>query len=228
VCDLGYECTAEQQCRVPDECPDLQALLCEGFENGLDGYSPNLRNGTLSIVPSPGGGVGQALRADVEGAEDTAAIILRFAEIQSGSLFFRVHLYMPRDTITDSVKILAFEPSTIAQTLDIKVNADESVGVYFANSGQIRDSNANVAQQDAWQCLQGELIVSDNAGGVKMSINGTQVLDTGNSFDTHPANGIGAAFVGLHWSDEQEDATTIYLDAFVVDTKPIPCQRLNP
>jgi hypothetical protein len=225
VCSTNFECNlGSYQCEAANECAETHAaaLACQSFESNGN-YMIEERNGSVTMVDTPAFEGTQAFSASTEMGDSWARGRVTIPELTSGSLFFRTYLWVPESTVTDIAKIFAFEPSPISPNVDIVLEDDDSIGAFFHGASTAIRSGPETLTNDTWLCLQGELIISDTEGGVRLWLDGDPMIETDQIFDTLPDTGLETVFFGIHWTGPNEDATTVYFDNLVVDTGPIDC-----
>jgi hypothetical protein len=127
------------------------------------------------------------------------------------------------DTVSERVKFLAFEPPEYEPYIDVLLDADQAVGIYFQKNGATERSAAGAFTWDRWTCVRGAIHIAETTGAVQLWLDDELVLDTPQSFDTSPPGGIGTVMFGVHWTALGEPDATVYLDNLVVGLSPIEC-----
>ncbi|MDQ2644115.1 MAG: polysaccharide lyase [Myxococcota bacterium] len=205
-----------------------EALVCSGFER------PDLSEWDETIVYSSGAirqteenprsGHGSLL-ATTEYNESAAAVSAEFSPVTDGDLYLRMYIYLPSefDTMTTNVLFLGDAPAPDPfKGVDFNFEAG-APEIFSPESDPVRYTSTTLTiPRDVWFCYQVELGVSEDAGTVRISVDGQVALDQG-GLDTLPVGGVHLLRAGVDWSSKQMTPFAIYLDDLVLSRSPVDC-----
>ncbi len=211
------------------ECAALysDALLCDGFEDGIVLNTDMRACGSLEVASSPVFEGVSSLHARAASTYCLALVYGAFPPETTGNLYFRAYYFLPSGSMTGLVKLAAFRgwnTNTELAELDVDFNVRQGGIVEIhshANGGDYQSSPGKVSE-NSWFCLQGSVLISDTAGIATLGINGTTVLNV-EGLDTRPPSGISLADFGIGWTQDGVFPMDVYVDNIVVDTSPVPC-----
>jgi len=203
-------------------------LFCSGFER------PDLSEWDETVVISSGAirqtealvrsGRG-ALLATSEYNESAAAVAAEFPVVTDGALHLRTYIYLPGefDTMTTNVLFLGDAPYPDPfKGVDFNFEAG-APEIFSPESDPVRyTSTTLMIPRDAWFCYQVELGVSEDAGWVRISVDGEVALDQG-ELDTLPEAGVHLLRAGVDWSSKQMTPFAIYMDDLVLSRSAVAC-----
>ena len=204
------------------------ALVCSGFER------PDLSEWDETVVYSSGAlrqteenprsGRGSLL-ATSEYNESAAAVAAEFSPVTEGQLYLRTHMYLPSefDTMTTNILFLGDAPAPDPfKGVDFNFEAG-APEIFSPESDPVRHTSTSlVIPRDAWFCYQVELGISEDAGSVRILVDGQVALDQG-ELDTLPVGGVHLLRAGVDWSSKQMTPFAIYLDDLVLSRSPVDC-----
>ena len=214
----------------PSECAEAfaDALACSGFEEGdlpsewAD--QPIVGAGELERTTERAHSGEAALRASSDGPESVAVVATEIEPVLSGTLYLRVHLYVPAGVPTETINILFIgsDPAPDPFTgLDINLE-DGALQIFSPQNDPARVTGELTIPRDAWFCLRAEIAVSDAAGAAQLFVDGELAL-AATGLDTLPDDGVHLLRAGVDWSSEQETSFEIYIDDLVLDDAPVAC-----
>jgi hypothetical protein len=218
--------------RPPSECDAAfaAALACSGFEaSDLTSEWPDqmiVNAGELERTTERAHSGEAALRAASNGPESVAVVFSEVEPVVSGTLYLRVHLYVPSGLPTETINILFIGSDPAPDPfigLDINVE-DGALQIFSPQNDPARVTGELTIPRDAWFCLRAEIAVSDGAGAVELFVDGALAL-AATGLDTLPDDGVHLIRAGVDWSSGQETSFEIYLDDLVLDDAPVACAR---
>lgn len=203
------------------------ALVCSGFEAaGLSDWSlPMLERSAQ--VEQTGAHVHHghlALHARSRAAMSVAVVASTFPAVRSGSVYFRLYVYLPAGVSTQTINILFLGDEPGPQTfagLDFNLQ-DGALQVYSAASEAPRRTGTVEVPRDRWFCLRAHVAVSGERGSVQLYVDDALALDAANLV-TLPSAGLRQFRAGVGWSSEQTELFEVYMDDVLVDTAPVSC-----
>lgn len=158
------------------------------------------------------------------GPQSDAQITDRIDPVESGDLFYRAWIYVPRGAINHWIKVLAFNGSS--EGTDVNMYENGSVEIYSQITSASEESIPDVVPVDEWFCLQVHAVV-ENDGQVELWINDKNVLSMMH-VDTLPGTGVDNIVYGIAETGSDQTDATIYTDDIVASTKPVPCGPISP
>jgi hypothetical protein len=203
-------------------------LFCSGFEK------PDLSEWDETVVISSGAirqteenprsGRG-ALLATSEYNESAAAVAAEFTAVSEGELYLRVFMYLPSefDTMTTNILFIGDAPAPDPfKGVDFNFEAG-APEIFSPESDPVRYTSTSLTiPRDAWFCYQVEFGVSEDAGSVRIVVDGQVALDQV-GLDTLPAGGVHLLRAGVDWSSKQMTPFAIYMDDLVLSRSPVDC-----
>ena len=224
IADAGVDSGAPSECETSLDA----ALVCSGFEaEELASEWPDmtvLEAGELSRTAERAHSGQGALRAASNGGQSVAVVSAELEPaVGSGTLYLRVHLFVPAGLPTETINILfvgAYPEPDPFLGMDINLEGG-ALQVFSPQANPARQTGALIIPRDQWFCLRAEIAVGDE-GAVQLYVDGALALDVV-AIDTLPDEGIRLLRAGVDWSSAQQAAFEIYLDDLVLDRAPVAC-----
>ena len=213
---------------VCSEAAGASAYFCDGFElgDGFDGWNrgPYESDGTATRTSEAYRG-GSALRAETLVERGFAAVGTTFLPVTvDGELWLRAYYYVPSGWEAyhldlGSVRSLS-EPFT---GIALALGSEDFAYLYVDEIAMPFYGGSVVLPRDAWACVEVHVVVSDTAGSVELLIDGARVVASDSPIDTLPPGGFGFVDVGVPYTDEGQEGTTVLVDEVAVGPLRIPC-----
>lgn len=207
-------------------CSAPNALLCETFDAPLPAeYSTwygDEEVASLQDCEVARGAGALRLQSDVFGYAQTRMSLS--SPLLSGPLHIRLYAYFARDLVIPRYLGL-FELWTSEDGPGNKISLDaienDQLKVNLSPFSSVLESAEGVLRRDEWVCIEVDLELSTEAGSVRVSLDGTPVID-----ETAVVTSPGEPFtVAVIESAPAEDSTGVNMvfDELVVATSPIGC-----
>ena len=198
-------------------CDSLDAIVCDGFEAGIDSWTQQISGGTLELVSDPVFRGASALRATTQAAGAEAFLQQDFAPITAGSIYTRAYFYLPSTLITAGLVEITNTGDSSGTHFHYSIDLDTSVFV-------INNQSANVAApipRDTWFCAEWRIDIGA-AGGGELFIN-EQSAATLTGLDTDLAGGYTRLELGIYNTAPANGAYELAIDEVAMDVVPIGC-----
>lgn len=213
---------------VPQCAPaGTSPLVCENFESQIPA-STQVRGGDIQLDESIVFNGESSLRCETEAIESYAFLSGRFTPIQQGTIYFRVHMFIPPDTITGTTKVLnltsAFSTDIEAvQSIDINISAAYRFEIYQHGNQMRYQSESNLVPENRWFCLHGSYTTTETAGETSIWIDDFLAVSTPASAYANIIGGVSEIRTGIGWTEQGQTAAIYYFDDLLVDTVPVSC-----
>ncbi|MBN2340988.1 MAG: hypothetical protein JXX29_13420 [Deltaproteobacteria bacterium] len=211
------------QCAPPGTTP----LVCESFEQEITAIN-YVRNGDIRLDSDRVFDGNASLLCETTQIESFAFISNEFAPIESGVVYFRVHLFIPPGTITGTTKVLNLTSGESpdleeVQGIDINISSGCRVDIY-QHGNQVRyQSEPDMVPEGEWFCLRGNYIISATAGETTIWINDGLAVSTTANTDSIINGGVSQFRTGIGWTEQGQTTAVFYFDNVLVDTIPVDC-----
>jgi hypothetical protein len=210
-----------------DDCAPIgtNPLVCENFETGIN--SPvEWYNGQVTLDTDQVYMGQSSMKAETLQISSFAFIVDTFNPIESGTIFFRVYLYIPPGNSQGTTKVLNLSAGgnpEEEQGVDIDVSANRSVDIYQHGNAVRFVSAPDMVPEGQWFCLKGSYTISDTAGTTSVWINSSLAVSTTASSDSIINGGVSEFRTGIGWTEAGQDTSLVYFDNVLVDTEPVEC-----
>jgi len=223
--------SCENVVTVPDgrgcaqEGPDT--LVCHDFEDGLNG-TISTRDGTVAEDTEIVFDGTTSMRAQTTKINAEATLNTAFDPIETGTIYFRMHVYIPVGTVVGNTKLLNLsrseEPVTdVDRGVDINISQGMIVNIYqHANTTRF-ESAAGIVTEGRWFCLRGSYSISETSGATLVWIDDNLAVSTTASADAIINGGVARCSVGIGWTELGQDTAVFYFDNVLVATIPVDC-----
>jgi len=206
------------------------ALACSGFEDPeLADWSDiylesDARVEQTEVRAYAGQG---ALHARSTGAQSSAVVVQEFPAVSAGELFLRAQLYVPSGLPTRTLNLFFLGDSAAPDPFTgVDFNLEDGApSIYSPQATPDRvTSTTTTIPRDAWFCLLLRMVVSDDAGAVRVFVDDQLALEQ-DAIDTRPDGGVHELRAGIDWSSLQREPFEVYMDDVVLDREPLSCAR---
>jgi hypothetical protein len=212
----------------PDPCRDYEgALFCSGFEDpAFPEFATRRTQAGFFEQDRTKAFVGQAsLRTSTSAPSGYAALLAPIdPPVVSGTLYLRAHLFIPSSSSNDINALFLGNTDDDDATvgIDFDLADSERPELFLLGYGDYA-SGGVVVPRDRWFCFQSEIVVSDKAGSVTVSIDGEPAVSLAGVV-TRPPGGLDDLSVGIGWSSDAPTTAEVYYDQVVLDDAPVPCE----
>lgn len=200
-------------------------LVCHDFETGITSASAILY-GQVTAVTEPVFNGQAAMKSETHQINGYSYILDTFDPIESGTIFFRVHLYIPSGNTTGTTKVLNLSAGgnpEEEQGVDIDVSAQRSIDIYQHGNIARFVSASGMVPEGEWFCLSGSYAISDTAGATSVWINDSLAVSTTAGAAAIINGGVSEFRTGIGWTEAGQDTSVVYYDNLLVDTLPVAC-----
>jgi hypothetical protein len=190
-------------------------LACAAFDHGLpDRSSTRTNDGTIQVEQ-------ERLHASTFQREGAAALDLRFAAQQAGTLYLSSWLKIPNDFELSAINVVGLQASSGNDpAVDINVLAPGLFEVFAAQSKTVERAADFVVPRGEWLCLKARILLSSLEGEIELSIDGSPLLAVRNA-DTLPSVGVDQLSVGLDWTGAEQGTARVQFDNVLLSTREI-------
>ena len=210
----------------PSYCEGNNPILCEDFDS-IDDWSLFSAVGVSVEVDNSIAYRGDSsLRVQIteRGAKRTLRRSLPTA-IRASTIYVRAYLYV-EDVAYQNISWITIRESDMpfgGASYKIRdTGAGMSMDVDGTLPGPLFQRKGGPVARDTWTCWQGEIQLATTAtGSMSLSVDGALLMSEVDLV-TEPMGGMGFVGLGAIFSDEPGPAT-YWVDEFVFDTSPIPC-----
>ncbi len=206
---------------------DIDPLVCLDFEVPLDGATTEL-NGTVALDTDVVYRGQTSLRAETVAENAIASLRSTFQAIDTGTVYFRVLVFLPAGMATGNIKILNLSsagepPDEENRGVDVNISGDLGVNIYQHGNFARFESAPGLVPEDEWFCLRGSYSISTTSGATMVWINDLLVVSTTASEDAIINGGVSEFETGIGWTEGGQVSALLYVDDVVVAVEPIPC-----
>lgn len=199
------------------------ALVYENFENDVP-FTWSQGTGTTAVRTTERFHTGEASMLFLQGEQQSEVEVREMIEaVTSGTVYGRAWVYVPANTVTGTIKLMAFVNSGgDARGTDIQILPNGQLRVFSSIEGRNSSSQSNAHPYDAWFCLQTAVQVGDPGGAAYVAVDGithVEMLD----LDTLPFGGINSLIYGLAHTSFEQAGGMVHFDDVVFDTEPVTC-----
>ncbi len=216
----------------PDRCaPDgIIPLVCQNFESGLTSRV-EVTSGEVTLETSEVFAGAASMRAASTGVDSYAEMVESFASIDSGTVYFRVFLYVPVGNTAGTTKVLNLSSSDPVQSdedigVDVNISAQRSIDIYQHRDAERFRSNPGMVPEGVWFCVKGSYVISETAGATSVWIDDRLAVSTTASADAIINGGVSEFRAGIGWVGDGQLSSTVYFDDILVAASPVECADL--
>ncbi|MBN2716072.1 MAG: hypothetical protein JXX14_09475 [Deltaproteobacteria bacterium] len=214
----------EQQCAPQGTSP----LVCENFESPVLPSSTQIRNGDVRFAQDIVLDGRSSLLCETDSVESFAFVSRSFTPITQGTIFFRVHIFIPQSTITGTTKVLnltSYQSVDLeaVQSIDVNFSIARRVEIYQHGNQERYQSISNMVPENRWFCLSGSYTISEAAAETSISIDDSLAVSTIASAEAVVIGGVSEFRFGIGWTEQGQDTAVFYMDNVLVDTVPVDC-----
>jgi hypothetical protein len=226
--DAGADPTTDNQANTDrGACaPDgTTPLVCQDFETELTASVETI-DGEVTITQEPLFQGAGSLKTEVTKVAGYAHIVDRFAPIESGTIFFRAHLFVPIGNTVGTTKVINLSARgnpEIEQGVDINISGQRSIDIYQHGNASRFVSAPGMVPEGEWFCLRGSYTISDTAGTTSVWINDNLAVSTTASPESIINGGVSEFRTGIGWIEMGQETSVVYFDNVLVDTVPVQC-----
>lgn len=215
---------------APVSCGDVDALLCENFDDLLPESHSTWGDGetTAGLVECQAEAGTGSLRIRAIDSGYTQTRMRLQTPASSGELHARFYLRVESGGALPS-QLIVFElwdqeEGDVSDRTTVYLNESEALEVYIGASNQtIQAEPMTPLPRDQWLCVELNLQLEDAAGSASLSVDGTSILQQ-TGIDTLPSDPVGVAVVeGVPSAGSQDTEATLFIDELIVGTLPIGC-----
>lgn len=197
------------------------ALICEGFENGMDGWDYAVVDfGTVNATPTRAYRGSYAFEAVTDSSPNyKTARWGKFypSAITSGDLYVREYLYLSTSLESQVSLMVTGNGATPFPSTYFSMTPTEN----HIQVDQNPFSFAPLFPQNKWTCVELHIVIDSTFGVATVTFDGN-TLTTGMT-NTAVAGGYTNVDVGVHYTTDTQPTVSLWVDEVVVDTSPIGC-----
>jgi hypothetical protein len=229
----SYGTTGDRDSSIPsDGCAPAGVfpLVCQNFESGLTSRVET-KSGEVALETSEIFAGAASMRAFSTGDDSFAEMVESFNSIDSGTVYFRVFLYIPVGNTVGTTKVLNLSSLDPVQSdedigVDINISAQRSIDIYQHGNAARFKSDPGMVPEGVWFCVKGSYMISETAGATSVWIDDRLAVSTTASADSIINGGIGEFRAGIGWIGDGQLSSTVYFDDILVAASPVECSDL--
>lgn len=206
--------------------PGLTPLVCQDFETSLSPFETVGGEISLETVTVYAGLA--SMKVFVSSETSYAEMTESFDPINSGTVYFRVFVFVPIGNTEGTTKLLNLSSQDPMQTdqdigVDINISGQRSIDIY-QHGNETRFASQNyVVPEGEWFCLKGSYIISETAGATTLWLNDQLAVSTTASAESIINGGVSEFRAGIGWIGTGQTSSTVYFDNILVATVPVGC-----
>ena len=205
----------------PSYCDTSNAIICDGFDTTQNWRSTMLRDVDISVDTTRAYRGQSSLKVTVEAPSAKGSLFQRLAApLSAQTIYMRAYVYLENTPYSNITWTNMRESTPPYHGNGVKIR-DSGGALFFGAAPSPNQFSGGSVSKEEWTCWQAEILLSDAAGSGKLTLNGVDAI-TRTGLVNEPAGGVDTVSVGVDFASPTEMAT-FWIDEYVFDTSPIPC-----